>query len=68
LLEATANKTMKTVKIKLQETQGFNVENPSNAKGKKLRAPASKNFTISGVCLQHQAAAYKRNNKLWSKF
>jgi len=34
LLEATANKTMKTAKIKLQETQGFNVENPSNAKGK----------------------------------
>jgi len=25
---------MKTAKIKLQETQGFNVENPSNAKGK----------------------------------
>ena len=34
VLEATANKTMKTAKIKLQETQRFNVENPSNAKGK----------------------------------
>jgi len=34
VLEATANKTMKTTKIKLKETQGFNVENPSNAKGK----------------------------------
>jgi len=41
LLEATANKMMKTTKIKLQETQGFNVENPFNAKGKNYgRQPA----------------------------
>jgi hypothetical protein len=34
LLEATANKTMKTAKVKLKETQEFNVKNPSNTKGK----------------------------------
>jgi len=55
---------MKIAKIKLQETQGFNVENPSNAKGKKPQAPASKNFIISGVYLQHLTAAYKRNNRI----
>jgi len=40
------------------------VENPSNAKGKKPQAPASKNFIISGVYLQHLTAAYKRNNRI----
>jgi hypothetical protein len=38
------------------------VENPTNAEGKKPRAPASKNFNISRVGLQRRAAAYKKIN------
>ena len=34
MLEATAKQTTKNRKIKLQEDTRFNVENPSNAKGK----------------------------------
>ena len=63
LLEATANKTMKTVKIKLQETQEFNVENPSNAKGENHgRQPAR--TSLYRVCVQRLTAAYKRNNRI----
>ena len=52
--EATANKTMKTTKIKLQETQKFNMEinmkNLSNAKGKNYgRQPAS--TSLYRVCV-----------------
>jgi hypothetical protein len=43
-----------------QRRHTFNVENPSNAKEKKPRTPASNNLTISRVLGYTSAAAYKR--------
>ena len=66
LLEATARQTTKNRKIKPQEDTRFNVENPSNAKGKTTGASQQELHYI-GCVLQRLAAAYKRNNELWSK-
>ena len=46
-----------------QETQGFNMKNPSKVEGKKTTGASQQIFTISGVYLQHLTAAYMRNNQ-----
>ena len=66
-VRSDGEKTTKNRKIKPQKTRGFNVKNPSNAKGKNHRRQPARTLLYWVCVLQRLAAAYKRNNELWSK-
>ena len=55
VLEATAKQTTKNKKIKPQETRGFNVENPSNAKVKNHGRQPAKHHYIGCVFTTHSS-------------